>query len=130
MDSTAQAPERGRMLAAISNAIVSLHREHYGRGATRSRTVMHERYVSCFLEDIFTPAERTLVDAGQFELVRTTRTAFQDTMRPKFVAAVEELTGRRVEAFLSQVHADPDIAVEAFVLEALPGDGAVAAGQA
>jgi DNA-binding MltR family transcriptional regulator len=50
--------------------------------------------------------------------------AFQDAMRSKFVAAVEELTGERVTAFLSQVHADPDYALEAFVLEKPAGDGA------
>jgi uncharacterized protein YbcI len=114
------------MLAAISNGIVSLHREHYGRGATKARTVQHERYVTCFLEDIFTAAERTLVDAGRFDTVRETRTVFQDTMRPRFVAIVEQLTGRRVEAFMSQIHADPDFALEAFVLDEAPNGAAAA----
>jgi uncharacterized protein YbcI len=38
-------------------------------------------------------------------------------MGPKFREAVEEATGRTVVAFMSQVHFDPDMAAEVFVLE-------------
>jgi uncharacterized protein YbcI len=103
--------------AAISNAIVGIHREHFGRGASRARTVMGADYVICFLEDIYTPVERTLIEAGRFESVQETRGAFQDTMRQTFSDAVEELTGREVVGFLSQVHVDPDLAVETFILK-------------
>jgi len=115
--------ERGRLSAAISNAIVGLHREYYGRGATRARTVMGADYIICFMEDIYTPVERTLIDAGRFLAVQETRSAFQDTMREKFSDAVEELTGRNVVGFLSQVHVDPDLSVETFILEPI-GNGA------
>jgi uncharacterized protein YbcI len=74
-------------------------------------------YIICFLEEIYTPVERTLIDAGRFDAVQRTRSAFQDTMREKFSAAVENLAGRRVVGFLSQVHVDPDLAVETFILE-------------
>jgi len=117
--------ERGRLAAAISNAIVGLHREYFGRGATRARTVMGADYVICFMEDIYTPVERTLIDAGRFLAVQGTRNAFQDTMREKFSDAVEELTGRNVVGFLSQVHVDPDLSVETFILQPIgDGDGA------
>jgi uncharacterized protein YbcI len=109
--------DRGKVAAAISNAIVGLHRDHYGRGATRTRTVMGSDYVIVFLEDVYTPVEKTLIEAGRFDAVKETRSAFQDTMREKFSAAVEELVGRRVIGFLSQVHVDPDLSVETFVLE-------------
>jgi uncharacterized protein YbcI len=115
--------ERGKVSAAISNAIAGMHREHYGRGAGRARTVMGADYVICFLEDIYTPVERTLIDAGRFEAVRVMRSAFQDTMRDEFVAAVEDAAGRKVIGFLSQNHFDPDLAVETFILEP-DGDGA------
>jgi len=114
--------DRGKLAASISNAIVGLHREYYGRGATRARTVMGADYIICFLEEIYTPVERTLIDAGRFTAVQEMRGAFQDTMREKFSAAVEELAGRKVIGFLSQVHVDPDLAVETFILEA-SGDG-------
>jgi uncharacterized protein YbcI len=109
--------DRGKTAAAVSNAISGLHRSHYGRGATRTRTVMGSDYVICFLEDVYTPVERTLIEAGRFDTVRATRNAFQDTMREKFSAAVEEAVGRRVIGFLSQVHIDPDLSIETFILE-------------
>jgi uncharacterized protein YbcI len=109
--------ERGRQLVAISNGITRLHREHYGRGATTVRTVMQRNYVMCILDDIYTAVERTLIDAGRADSVRETRTIFQDTMRPHFVAVVEEALGRKVIAFMSQVHFDPDLSAEIFVLE-------------
>jgi uncharacterized protein YbcI len=114
--------ERGKLAASISNAIVGLHREYYGRGAKRARTVMGADYIICFLEEIYTPVERTLIDAGRFEAVQSMRDAFQDTMRHKFSGAVEDLTGRKVVGFLSQIHLDPDLAVETFILEP-SGDG-------
>jgi uncharacterized protein YbcI len=101
----------------ISNAITRLHRDHYGRGATAARTIIQRNYVVCFLEDIYTPVERTLIDAGRTDTVRETRNTFQDAMGPKFREAVEEATGRTVVAFMSQVHFDPDMAAEVFVLE-------------
>jgi len=111
------AGDRGRQAAAISNAITRLHREHYGRGATTVRTIIQRNYVVSFLEDIYTPIERTLIDAGRSEAVRQTRQIFQDAMRENFGQVVEEITGRRVVAFMSQVHFEPDIACEIFVLE-------------
>ena len=107
----------GRVAAAISNAIVGLHREYYGRGATRARTLMSGEYIVCFLEDVYTPGERTLIDAGRFPVVQDTRDAFQETMRERFSSAVEEIVGRKVIGFLSQVHVDPDLAAEMFILE-------------
>ena len=109
--------ERGRQAALISNAITRLHRDHYGRGATAARTIIQRNYVVCFLEDIYTPVERTLIDAGRTDTVRETRNTFQDAMGPKFREAVEEATGRTVVAFMSQVCFDPDMAAEVFVLE-------------
>jgi uncharacterized protein YbcI len=114
---TIEISERGRQAASISNAITRLHRDHYGRGATTTRTIIQRNYVVCFLEDIYTPVERTLIEAGRNETVRETRNIFQDAMRPKFRAAVEEATGRTVIAFMSQVSFDPDMAAEVFVLE-------------
>jgi uncharacterized protein YbcI len=117
MDDRDGANDRGKVAAAISNAIVGIHREHYGRGAKRARTVMGAEHVICFLEDIYTPVERTLIEAGRFDTVQETRQTFQEAMRGRFVTAVEGLVGRKVIAFLSQVHMDPDLAVETFVLE-------------
>jgi uncharacterized protein YbcI len=114
--------DRGRQTSTISNAITRLHREHYGRGATTVRTIIERNYVVCFLEDIYTPVERTLIDAGRRDQVKETRNIFQDAMGPLFREAVEDATGRKVVAFMSQVSFDPDMAAEVFVLEPVDDD--------
>jgi uncharacterized protein YbcI len=106
-----------RSAQAISNAITKLQREHYGRGPDSVRTVVGYDHIICFLENTFMPVERTLIDAGETAAVRDTRLAFQRAMETRFKATIEELTGRKVRAFLSQVSLNPDISVEVFVLE-------------
>lgn len=124
-----QADERddlrgGPLLAAISNELVGLYRRYYGRGPTRARTVMVEDVVLCRLLDPFTTAERTLIDRGRLYEVSASRRAFQQELRGEFLEVVQRLTGQRVVAFLSDVHANPDMVVEMFFLEGAeqPGD--------
>lgn len=115
-----EAPDQngpGKQALEIGNAITRLHREHYGRGASTTRTVFQREYVAAFLHDIYTPVERTLIEDGQQQGVKETRQLFQMAMRERFTKAVEEITGRKVIAFMSQVHFDPDMAAEIFVLE-------------
>jgi uncharacterized protein YbcI len=114
---SSQVSERGRQSAAVSNAITRMHREHYGRGATTTKTIMQRNFVVCFLEDIYTPVERTLIESGRADAVRETRNIFQDAMSERFIESVETATGRKVVAFMSQVTFDPDMAAEVFVLE-------------
>jgi uncharacterized protein YbcI len=114
---TIEASDRGSQAASISNAISRLHREHYGRGATTARTIIQRDYVVCFLDDIYTPVERTLIEDGRSDDVRNTRQLFQQAMRPNFVEAVEAATGRKATAFMSQNTFEPDMAAEVFVLE-------------
>jgi uncharacterized protein YbcI len=111
-------PPRDRQSAqAISNAITKLQHDHYGRGPESVRTVVGYDHIITFLENTFMPVERTLLDAGETAAVRETRLAFQRAMETRFVNTVEEISGRKVRAFLSQVSLNPDIAVEVFVLE-------------
>jgi uncharacterized protein YbcI len=117
--------ERGRQASAVGTAITRLHREHYGRGATVTRTVFQRNYVIAFLEDIYTTVEKTLLKDGRHEDVKRTRQLFQMAMEPDFIAEVEKITGRKVMQFMSQVSFDPDIAAEIFVLEP-QGDEATA----
>jgi uncharacterized protein YbcI len=117
MSSAPSVPDLKRQSTAISNGIGSLHREHYGRGADRIRTMIHADHAVTTLEDCFTPVERTMVSEGAFEQVRQTRIMFQDWMGPSFIRIVEETTGRNVRAFFSQVSHDPDIAIELFLFE-------------
>jgi uncharacterized protein YbcI len=107
----------GSPATLISNAMSRFHRDYYGRGPDTVRTVIGRDHVITFLEGTHTPVERTLLDAGESEAVIETRLAFQRAMKSKFVDCVEEATGRKVRAFLSQVSMDPDISAEIFVLE-------------
>ena len=112
-----EASERARQATAVGNAVTRLHRDHYGRGATTTRTIYQRNQIVCFLEDIYTPVERTLIEAGQHDDVKDTRQVFQMAMRQRFVDAVEEITGRKVIQFMSQVSFKPDMAAEIFILE-------------
>ena len=111
----------GSLRSAISQAIVRIHAEHYGKGATQAKTYVWDNLVVCVLRDVLTVAERTLVDLGKAETVRDVRTTFQHEMAPAFRDAVEELTGRRVESFMSQVDPVKGVSVEVFTLEPLAG---------
>lgn len=105
-------------LAAITRGVVRVHAEHFGKGPTRARTdwVGPDGLV-CVLREGLTPVEMTLVARGRSEQVLALRRSFQDVMGPEFRSVVEDVLGRRVEAFMSQAHIDPDIAVEIFFLE-------------
>jgi uncharacterized protein YbcI len=106
----------GERLAAISNAIVGIFRESYGRGPTKAKTYAFDDYVLCVLEDILTTVERTLVESGEEKLVRDVRLRFQETEAEQFTGAVEELMGRPVIAYHSQVTFHPAVGFEMFVL--------------
>ncbi len=107
----------GPLNAAISKAVVNAFHEYIGRGPTKARTSIRDDLVVCLLENSLTKAEQSLVADGREQLVLDTRRAFQHTMRADLVAAVEALTKRRVIAFMSNNHIDPDIATETFLLE-------------
>jgi uncharacterized protein YbcI len=107
---------KGAISSAISGAVVQLMREYTGRGPTKARTYIDEDLITVVLQDTLTMGERSLVRDGKVELVLSMRKAFQTTMGSQMIAAVERHSGRRVYAFLSDNHIDPDVAVESFVL--------------
>jgi uncharacterized protein YbcI len=111
----------GSLSAAISNAVVGLLHDYTGRGPTHARTTMGSDTIVVTLRDSLTKAERTLAHRGQALEVLAMRRAFQNTMREELIAAVEALTGRTVEAFLSDNLHEPDVAVEIFLM--YPTDG-------
>ena len=117
LDTRTRPETRGQLLSAISNAMVGIHKDCYGKGPTRARTIYTEDTVLCRLEQPFMKAEKTLIGLGRTDEVRNMRLAFQREFQDQFMGAVQELTGRRVEAFISEVHTDPDLAIEIFLLE-------------
>jgi uncharacterized protein YbcI len=107
----------GRLRVAISNAVVRLWKEHYGRGPTSARTIIDDNLVFVVLQDGLTRSEETLLAAGQAQAVRDIRGAFMDAMRDRFDAALAEITGQRVLAHEGQMVFDPTMTVEIFVLD-------------
>jgi uncharacterized protein YbcI len=113
----------GSLSAAISNAVVGLLHEYTGRGPTHARTTIGPDTIVVTLRDSLTKAERTLASRGQALEVLAMRRAFQNTMRDELILAIEQLTGRTVEAFLSDNLHEPDVAVEIFLMKRGDGDG-------
>jgi uncharacterized protein YbcI len=111
------------MAADISNGLVRLHKRYYGKGPTKAKTYLVNDSVFCVLKEGFTTVEKTLIDGGQPEAVRDIRRSFQGAMKEQFTRVVEEATGRAVIAYMSQVHTDPDVSLEVFLLE--PGDAPI-----
>jgi uncharacterized protein YbcI len=115
----------GPVAADISNAVVRLVREHFGRGPTQAKTLVPDDVVVTVLRGGYTHAEKTLYQAGKGDIVEEGRRAMQDVFQREMSTAVEQLTGREVDAFLSANHHDPDVTVEMFILK--PSDGPKAA---
>lgn len=118
--------EGGKLLSEITNRIVALMREHYGRGPVKAKTYVLDNLIVCALQDGLTAIEKTLIEGGEPERVLELRRDFQRLMETRYSQMVEQLTGRKVLAFLSQVHVDPDLTVELFLMDGpVPGFGAL-----
>jgi uncharacterized protein YbcI len=109
---------RGSVLAAVSDEMVRLYKEQFGRGPTRTRTYWcGDDILTTTLEDTLTPAERNLVELGEHQRLRDTRMFFQYATVQEFCAVVEQHTGRTVKAFISGIDTVVDgLAVECFIL--------------
>jgi uncharacterized protein YbcI len=116
----------GRLLSEITNRIVALMREHYGRGPIKAKTYVLDNLIVCVLSDGFTAIERTMMEGGEPDRVLEMRRTFQRMMKERYTGMIEELTGRRVLAFLSQAHVEPDLTIEMFLMDGpVPGFGAL-----
>jgi uncharacterized protein YbcI len=119
----------GELLTAISNRIVGLLAEHYGRGPIRAKTYVLDDLVVCVLRNGFTAIEETMMRTGHPDRVVEMRREFQVMMDRAYKASIEELTGSRVVALLSQAHIEPDITIELFIVDPpLPGFGSAEIG--
>ena len=112
------------LTGALTNAVIHVTKEYLGRGPTKGRAFIRDDIVVVLLGETLTKAERSLVKGGKAERVLSLRQEFKRTMKGELVAEVERLTGRRVIAFMSDTHIDPDLACEVFVLE--PADAEAA----
>ena len=106
----------GDMLTAISDGMVALLKEFYGRGPTRTKTYYEDDLVVCLLRGGFSRVEQTLLEGGRGSSVIHQRMEFQDLMRERFEDVITDATGRRVIGFMSGNQQDPDIMCEVFIL--------------
>jgi uncharacterized protein YbcI len=109
-------PSHGDVLTAISDGMVGLLKEFYGRGPTRTKTYFEDDLVVCLLRGGFSRVEQTLLEGGRGSAVIQQRMDFQDLMRKRFEGVIEDATGRHVIGFMSGNQQDPDIMCEVFIL--------------
>ena len=113
------------VLMEVSNTMVRLYKEQFGRGPTKARSHWAgPDALMCVLERTLTPAEQNMVKMGEHQRVRDIRMFFQYATVREFCEPVEQLTGRKVRAFQSSVDTEADgQAVEVFVLHPAGYDG-------
>jgi len=114
---TVQKPtNHGDVLTAISDGMVSLLKEFYGRGPTRTKSYYEDDLVVCVLRGGFSRVEQTLLDGGRGEAVIQQRMEFQEVMRDRFTGVIQSATGRPVIGFMSGNQQHPDMMCEVFIL--------------
>jgi uncharacterized protein YbcI len=113
----------GSLLAQISNAFVTMQKEYWGIGPLEAKSYMMDDLLLIVMRGGLTRAERTMIDFGQQDLVRTYRQTFENEMTQNLTGKIEELTGRKVLTYQSQILFDPDIVAELFVFDKAAGGG-------
>ncbi len=104
------------MLTAISDGMVALLKEFYGRGPTRTKSYYEDDLVVCVLRGGFSRVEQTLLDGGRGDAVIQQRMEFQEVMRDRFTGVIQDATGRPVIGFMSGNQQHPDMMCEVFIL--------------
>jgi uncharacterized protein YbcI len=110
----------GSVRLAISNALVTVKKQLYGKGPVKAKTYLNDNYIFVVMEGGLTRNEETLIAAGEQRLVREYRLRFQEAVSKSITAAVEEATNRTVLAYHSQIVFDPERIFEIFVLDGPP----------
>jgi uncharacterized protein YbcI len=107
----------GELNAAITREVIRVQNESHGRGPSKAFSFHNGNVLTTVLENVLSPAERRLAGNGEGDAVLHMRSLYQKSMEPELKRCVEEITGRRVLAFLCDNHLDPDMAVEVFILD-------------
>src|SRR5215211_2265229 len=111
------ADNNGSLRSALADAMVGLKKKYYGRGPEAAKAWILDDYIFVAMAGGLTKNEETLLQAGEEDLIRNYRLAFQEAMTETTTGAVAELTGRRVIGYHSQITFQPTRAFEIFVLE-------------
>jgi uncharacterized protein YbcI len=105
------------LLAAVTEAMVGFHQRYYHREPVSAKTMLlGDDLLACVLGGVYTDVEKTMIEIQRSTLVQETRNAFQTAMQDKFINTVQNLSGRRVLAFVSNHHVGPDVEIELFLL--------------
>lgn len=113
-----QADRQGLELQELTNAMVRLYKELFGRGPTKARTdYAGPDTLVATIQDSLTPAERNMIEMDEHKRVREIRMFFQHASEAEFKGTVEQITGRKVWAFVSGMDTHEDVATEVFYLE-------------
>jgi uncharacterized protein YbcI len=108
-------------LREISRAMVRLYKEQFGRGPENVSThYSGPDTIVSILGNSLTPVERAMRDMGEEPRLRDIRLMFQHATEPKFRAAVEQATGRRVIGFMSGIDVQLALSCEVFTLQPAP----------
>jgi uncharacterized protein YbcI len=111
------------LLLGVTDAMVALHKHYHHRApVTAKTTLLGGDLLACVLGGVYTDVEKTMIELQRSTIVQETRSAFQNAMQHKFIAAVERLSGRGVLAFISNHHVGPDMEIELFMLSAKPDE--------
>src|SRR5215207_6413659 len=105
MDDMRHETTPGEVMARISTGLVQLHSRFYGKGPTKAKTHLIDDTVICILRGGFTTVERTLIEGGNADAVYQIRRSFQQAMEDNFKEVIESALGRKVIAYMSQIHA-------------------------
>ena len=115
------------LLLAVTDAMVGLHERYHRRAPMTAKSLLlGDDLLACVLGGVYTEVEKTMIELQRSTIVQETRSAFQSAMQHRFIAVVEELSGRDVLAFISNHHVGPDIEIELFVLKPEAGAPAMA----
>ena len=115
------------LLVAVTDAMVALHKRYHHRTPVTSKTLLLEGdLLACVLGGVYTDVEKTMIELERSTIVQETRSAFQNAMQHKFIAAVERQSGRGVLAFISNHHVGPDMEIELFLLQPHPDETSAA----
>jgi uncharacterized protein YbcI len=106
-----------QLLAAVTDAMITFHeRYHHRKPMTAKTLLLDDELLVCVLGGVYTDVEKTMIELQRAPIVHNTRSAFQNAMQHRFIAAIERLSGRKVLTFMSDHHVGPDIEIELFIL--------------
>ena len=115
------------LLGRVSTEMVQAQRRFFGKGPVKAKSYFVDDLLFVVLRGGLTRAEKTMLEFGQEDMVREFRQLFENEMTERLTGMIEELTGRKVLTYQSQIMFDPDMVVELFVFDDRVRDDAIEA---